>query len=166
MNITIVERPALLAVVLKIPRDGGEVRRAWQAVNAAMEGHPARANGEFGLVFIPEWQWKSEVTTLWVGVEVSSLEGLPEGFETISIPARQYAKTTVRGDRERMNETYGALFEWFAQGEYERDMAEGSLGFEENRLSPVNPFDIPADEIDEFDFDIYAPIAGRKEASA
>ncbi|MBB6671055.1 GyrI-like domain-containing protein [Cohnella nanjingensis] len=162
MEITIVERPALQAVVLKIPRDGSEVRRAWKIVHAAMADHPALANREYGLVFIPEWQWETEVTTLWVGVEVRSLEGLPGGFETISIPARKYAKVTVVGNRQRMDETYGSLFEWFDRGEYERDVSEGSLGFEENRLHPVNPFDIPADEIAFFDYDIYAPIAGRR----
>jgi hypothetical protein len=50
------------------------------------------------------------------------------------------------------------LFGWFEQGPYERDVRDGSFGYEMNRLQPVNPFEIPADDIDYFDDDIYAPI--------
>lgn len=79
-------------------------------------------------------------------------------METITIPGRKFAKITVKGNRERLDETYAFLTDWFRTEGYERDMNEGSYGYEANRLKPINPFLVPADEIDEFDFDIYAPI--------
>ncbi|MCI3921259.1 VOC family protein [Paenibacillus sp. TRM 82003] len=158
MKVDIVERPELKAAVLEIPRNGSRVREAWKEVAALLEGHPAVADREHGYVFIPEWQWATEVTTLWVGMAVHKFEGLPEGLQRVTIPAKRFAKTTVQGDRSHMTDIYGKLFEWFRDGPYERDVALGSLGYEANRLFPTNPFDIPADEIDAFDYDIYAPI--------
>jgi len=158
MNVEIVEELEKKAIVLQIPRDGSRVREAWKEVAALLDGHPAVADREHGYVFIPEWQWATEVTTLWVGMIVHHFDAIPDKLETVNIPAKRYAKLTVSGDRSRMNEAYGYLFEWFRNGPYERDISEGSLGFEMNRLHPVNPFEIPADEINEFDYDIYAPI--------
>lgn len=158
MNVEIVERPAIKAAVLRVPRDGKLVREAWAKVTAWLDGHPAVAERQHGYVFIPEWQWATEVTTLWVGMAVHHFGGLPAELEAITIPAKRFAKMTVQGDRTRMEAAYDALFRWFAEGTYARDTREGSFGFEMNRLNPMNPFDIPADEIDSFDFDIFAPI--------
>lgn len=158
MNVTIVETSEMKAAVIRIPRDGSKVREAWKEVMAKLDGHPSLADRENGLVFIPEWQWETEVIMLWVGVEVASFDSLPEGLTTITIPARKFAKVSVKGDRNRMNETYDYLSEWFRTGPYERDMSEGSLGYERNRIQPVNPFEIPADKISYFEYDIYAPI--------
>lgn len=158
MNVEIVERPELKAAVLRIPRDGSQVREAWAKVAAWLDGHPVVADKEHGFVFIPEWQWAAEVTELWVGMLVDSFDGLPEELETLTLPAKRFAKLTVRGDRKQMEETYGHLFGWFEQGPFQRDMEEGSFGYEMNRLHPINPFEIPADEIDFFDYDIFAPI--------
>ncbi|TJY42728.1 hypothetical protein E5161_07755 [Cohnella pontilimi] len=158
MQVTIVERPEMKAAVIRIPRDGHKVREAWKEVTAKMEGHPAVADRHHGLVFIPEWQWETEVIMLWVGVEVTGFDSLPPGLEQITIPPRKFAKIAVKGDRDRMWETYSFLSEWFRTGPYERDMSEGSLGYEMNPLQPVNPFEIPADKIDFFEYDIYAPI--------
>ncbi|HZG58744.1 GyrI-like domain-containing protein [Paenibacillus sp.] len=159
MKVEITARPELKAAVLEVPRDGSRVREDWKTVAALLEGHPAVADREHGYVFIPEWQWSTEVTTLWVGMAVRTFEGLPEGVQRVTIPAKRFAKTTVRGDRGQMNAAYGTLSDWFRSGPYERDVSMGSLGYEANRLAPVNPFDVPADVIDFFDYDIYAPIA-------
>lgn len=158
MNVEIVERPEMKAAVLQIPRDGKRVREAWAKITAWLDGHPAVAEREYGYVFIPEWQWATEVTTLWVGMAVHHFDGLPDELETITIPAKRFAKMTVQGDRTQMEAAYDSLSKWFADGTYARDTRKGSFGFEMNRLSPVNPFDVPADEITDFDFDIFAPI--------
>jgi predicted transcriptional regulator YdeE len=158
VNISIVETAPLHLVVIRTERSGSEVRRAWRLVQELMKGHPAVSNEEYGIVVIPEWQWPTEVTTLWTGIEVASFENLPEGLEIITIPGRRFAKTTVKGNREHMEQAYGSLNEWFKAEGYERDYHEGSYGYEANRIQPVNPFDIPADTIDVFDYDIYAPI--------
>jgi predicted transcriptional regulator YdeE len=158
MRVTIVEKPALKAVVIRTIRNGSSVRDAWQNVQQLMKDNPSVSNKEYGLVLIPEWQWPTEVTTLWTGVEVRDFDQLPIGVETITIPARRFARITVKGDRAHMDETYAYLWDWFKSEGYERDLNEGSYGYEANRLKPVNPFLVPADEIDWFDYDIYAPI--------
>ncbi|WP_435925589.1 effector binding domain-containing protein [Paenibacillus sp. DYY-L-2] len=158
MNVEIVERPEIKAAVLRIPRDGSLVREAWAKVAERLDGHPAVADKEHGYVFIPEWQWATEVTELWVGMLVEQFEGLPEELETLTIPAKKFAKLTVRGERKHMEDAYGYLFGWFEQGPFQRDVGHGSFGFEMNRLAPVNPFEIPADKIDFFDYDIFAPL--------
>jgi hypothetical protein len=89
MNVTVVERPEMKAAVIRIPRDGHKVREAWKEVMAQLDGFPALADRKNGLVFIPEWQWETEVVMLWVGVEVTSFDSLPEGLEQITIPAKE-----------------------------------------------------------------------------
>ncbi|WP_373230754.1 GyrI-like domain-containing protein [Cohnella sp.] len=158
MQVSIVEKKQLKAVVIRTIRNGSEVRNAWQRVQELMKYHPSVCNDEYGLVLIPEWQWPTEVTTLWTGIEVSDFDRIPEELEKITIPARRFARITVKGDRAHLEETYAYLWEWFKSEGYERDLNEGSYGYEANRLKPVNPFLVPADEIDWFDFDIYAPI--------
>jgi len=160
--VEIVTRPEWKAAAIRVPRDGARVREAWKELESRLGGHPAVREREFGYVFIPEWQWATEVTTLWVGVAVESFEGLPSGLETLTIPARQYAATRVLGDAAMMHEAYAGLAEWFRNGPYERDVDEGTLGYERNALTPVNPFHIPANVIDTFDYEIYAPIKGLK----
>ncbi len=162
IDVEIVSRPPLLAAAIRVPRDGARVREAWSKLESLLEDHPAVLERDFGYVFVPEWQWATEVTMLWVGVSVNGFEGLPAGLETLTIPARQFARTRVIGDAAMMRQTYDGLAEWFRSGPYERDVDEGVLGFERNALTPVNPFHIPANVIDTFDFEIYAPIKGLK----
>lgn len=158
MRVSIIEKPSLKAVVIRTIRNGSKVREAWQTIQKLMKNNPSVSNDEYGLVLIPEWQWPTEVTTLWTGIEVSDFDRIPDGLETITIPARRFACITVKGDRAHMEETYAYLWEWFKSEGYKRDLNEGSYGYEANRLKPVNPFHIPANEIDWFDYDIYAPI--------
>lgn len=165
MYVDIIEMPELKAAVLEIPRDGGEVRKAWKKVSELLGGHSAVQDPDNGYVFIPEWQWATEVTTLWVGMLVSGFEGLPDGLAQVTIPAKRFARLRVKGDRKQMEQCYGYLFEWFDKSPHRRDVREGSLGFEKNALHPVNPFDIPADEINEFDFYIHAPLIEPAESS-
>ncbi|MFD0712815.1 GyrI-like domain-containing protein [Paenibacillus sp. GCM10027626] len=157
-DITIVERPEMKAVVLRTQQSGRDVREAWKEIEHAMLQQPDRIRHDQGLVFIPEWQWQTSVETLWVGVEVRSFDQVPPGFETLTIPAKKFARATVRGDRDQMNRIYDQLWKWFEHSGYKRDINKGSYGYELNRLAPVNPFHVPADTIQYFDFDIYAPI--------
>lgn len=159
MKVAIVTKPELNALVLKSEQSGLDVRAAWKKVMQLVQERKTDWNRNLGYVFIPEWQWPTGVMELWVGVEVESF--LPENnedFELFTLPGRRYASIRVQGDREQMHKTYQYLNEWFQDSGYERDMTHGSFGFEANRLNPVNPFDIPADQIDFFDFEIYAPI--------
>ncbi|ULL18043.1 AraC family transcriptional regulator [Paenibacillus sp. H1-7] len=161
MEVSIIELPQLKAVVNKVERNGTIVREAWKRVEAFMDGHAGRANEDYGLVFIPEWQWADGVKQLWVGLQVNDFPELTSDMEELTLPARTYAKLTVCGDRGHMDAAYRYLWDWFKNEGVERDCSEGSYGFEANRLKPVNPFHIPADVIDHFEFDIYAPIKSK-----
>jgi hypothetical protein len=159
-EVQVVRRPEMKAVVMKVPCSGHEVRRAWRELQpkAAELGNISR---EQGFVFVPEWQWATGVKELWGGVETADeteRSGVPEGTELLVLPARTYAAVHVLGNRLQMNQTYEALDVWFRNSGYIRDVREGSFSIEANGLRPVNPFDIPADVIDWFDFHIYAPI--------
>ncbi|WP_274362247.1 GyrI-like domain-containing protein [Paenibacillus thermotolerans] len=164
MIVSIVTRPAVKAVVLKSAQNGRDVRTAWKEVQRIIqENSVERVNREVGIVFVPEWQWETGVKELWVGVEVASDVQVPDALELLTLPARTYATIRVYGDREQMDKTYSDLNDWFKESSYQRDYRLGSYSFEANRLNPTNPFDIPADEINHFDFEIYAPIVTIKE---
>lgn len=158
MNISLVSRPEMLIAALQADSNGHDVRRAWKEVDALLGNHPNRLNPQYGHVLIPEWQWIDGVHSLWVGVEVNGEEGLPAGLELMSIPERYYAKATVQGDRIHMERIHVALHAWLDRNGYRRDDSEGTYRFEANRLVPVNPFELDADQIKMFDFDIYTPI--------
>ncbi|QHW31042.1 hypothetical protein GZH47_09355 [Paenibacillus rhizovicinus] len=166
MRVRIVDMPEMKAAVIRSEMNGKSTRDAWHRNRELLEGHSAVKNKDYGLVFIPEWQWATGVRELWTGVEVSGFEGLPADLETITIPARTYAKLTVRGDIGGLDEAYGFLSQWFEREGIERDVSEGSFGFEANRLKPVNPFDIPRSEIKFVDYDIYAPIKSGQAVEA
>ncbi|KIL38154.1 hypothetical protein SD70_28130 [Gordoniibacillus kamchatkensis] len=148
------------AIVMKVPCSGDEVRKAWRELQPRIAGLDG-VNREQGFVFVPEWQWADGVKDLWVGVEVAPdipRQNVPAGAELLALPARTYATVRAQGNRQQMYEAYDALGAWFRDTGRVRDVSEGSFSLEANSLQPVNPFDIPADEIDEFDFHIYAPI--------
>ncbi|QHT59731.1 hypothetical protein GXP70_07045 [Paenibacillus lycopersici] len=159
MRVRIVDMPEMKAAVIRSEMGGEYTRVAWRRIRELLDGCAAVGGEDYGLVFVPEWQWATGVRELWTGVEVSGFEELPDGVETITIPARTYAKLTVRGDIGGLDEAYGHLSRWFEREGIERDVSEGSFGFEANRLKPVNPFDIPRSELSFVDYDIYAPIA-------
>ncbi|WP_156043112.1 hypothetical protein [Paenibacillus sp. UNC451MF] len=56
MKVSLVERLELKAAVLKVDRNGSQVRQAWMRVEGMMEGKTSRLSGDYGHVFIPEWQ--------------------------------------------------------------------------------------------------------------
>jgi predicted transcriptional regulator YdeE len=96
---------------------------------------------------------------LWVGVKVDLFESIPSGVEKVVIPTRKYAKTTCNcHNSEQMNQTYGYLNDWIKKEGLEPDYDKNAFSLEPNRLSLFNPFDIPADAIQDFDFDILYPI--------
>lgn len=158
MNISLVSRPEMLIAARQAVCNGHDVRRAWREVESLAGRYHSRLNPNYGYVLIPEWQWAEGVQDLWVGVEMDSQGVQPEGVELLTIPARYYAKATVRGDRIHMERVHVALHAWLERQGYERDDSEGAYRFEANRLEPINPFALDADQIKLFDYDIYTPI--------
>ncbi|MBB6732380.1 effector binding domain-containing protein [Cohnella zeiphila] len=153
-----VELPEWKAAVIRSECNGYGTREAWAKIREQLSGSPVYENAEEGFVFVPEWQWRTAVRELWTGVKVDSFDGLPDGVERWTVPGGRYARVTVRGGRDRIDAAYGILDDWFAVTGHIRNTEEGSFGFDANRLKPIHPFDVPADEIDWFDYDIYVPI--------
>ncbi|MBD0382285.1 GyrI-like domain-containing protein [Paenibacillus sedimenti] len=167
MIVIVKQLPAFKAAVLPAIAEfnvmGREVRKAWHQVDKAMPAHhPNRANAHSGIVFIPQWEARVEgKPVLYAGVEINTLEDVPNYLEVIEIPVRTYATIRVQGDREHMWSTYRQLDEWIANSaEYRLADDQGSLGFEVNDLQ-VNPFDIPWDTINEFNYEIHKAIVKK-----
>ncbi|MFD0696901.1 effector binding domain-containing protein [Paenibacillus sp. GCM10027628] len=170
MDVIVKQVPALKAAVLPAVADfssmGHEVRKAWhQVVEALPVGHPNRTNTDRGIVFIPQWEARIEgKPVLYAGVEINAKDDVPQYLEVIDIPEHTYAAIHVQGDREQMWSIYKQLDEWIANsGEYRLANEQGSFGFEVNDLQ-VNPFDIPWDIINEFNYEIYKAIVKKEEA--
>ncbi|MDQ0494567.1 MULTISPECIES: GyrI-like domain-containing protein [Paenibacillus] len=150
-------RVATLAAQAPFTELGDEVRKQWQQVQRMVpEIHPERLDADIGYVLSPQWTVAEENgnITLKVGVKVSSWHAIPGTLERIEIPEQVYAVTRFQGDRERLSTIYDDLFAWLDRNGYERNTVEGAYWMEMNRLKPVNPFDIPFEEIQRFDYDI------------
>jgi predicted transcriptional regulator YdeE len=159
MDVAVITKPAMKVIALKTLRNGRDVRSAWkEGQEIIKERNFEWINREIGYVLVPEWQWSTSVEDLWVGVEVEDFISEHEGFDQFKLPERKYAAIKVAGDRGQMEKTYRYLDKWFKENGYERDYSQGVYSIEANKLKPINPFDIPADEINYFDFEIYAPI--------
>jgi predicted transcriptional regulator YdeE len=163
MEASVVAKEKLLLAVLKTEGSvadyglGKDVRRAWKELQHKLEHSSSLlSNSSIGYVVYPQWNTGAtdETHSLWVGVQVNSFEGLPEGVEQLAIPGRRYAAAACTGDSQHMFNLYGELRDWAGSNGYVLDTDEGAWTVEANRLQPVNPFEIPADQINAFDFDI------------
>lgn len=165
MEATVVAKDQLQLAVLRAEGThadfqlGKDVRRAWQELQAALADNKSLiVNDSIGYVIYPQWgldgQGKGDNHTLWVGVQVKSFDGLPDQVEQVAIPSRRYvAAPCVDGKQERY-QMYGELREWALRQGCIIDNSEGAWTVEANRLKPANPFEIPAENIEVFDFDI------------
>ncbi|MEC0245466.1 GyrI-like domain-containing protein [Paenibacillus chitinolyticus] len=167
MEVSVRKVPAFKALVCEAEGHfeelGQKVRKAWRTVGSHLAEY-ARGEEEAGYVFIPQWEApSSSVLRLKVGVHLPENREIPDAgdLEVLSVPERTYAVVTCRGGREEMMNLYGRLEEWIGGSGYEPDNEEGVYSFEVNPLKPVNPFDIPADAIDAFHFDIYRAVRLR-----
>lgn len=154
MSIEIVEQPELLAVVIRVSRDSEQVREASAKLSELLKDHPAVSDHEHSYIFIPEWQWETEVTSLWVGRKVDRFENLPMELEMITIPTKRFARIKVHGDRAHVDAKYQELSDWFLNNVHEREVSVGSFGYEKGRL------DTKGDAL--FEFEIYAPLVPEK----
>ncbi|MGI2295989.1 effector binding domain-containing protein [Paenibacillus sp. GXUN7292] len=139
---------------------GKEVRRVWHEVIAAIEQEGLEWNEkDVGYVFIPQWVTEPiDELELLVGVKIDSTDRTPAGLQILKVPARTYVSVPARGDRDQIMRAYAFIEEWIGREGYIKVTEEGVYGMEPNRLTPENPFDIPADRINRFDFDIMIAI--------
>jgi predicted transcriptional regulator YdeE len=93
------------------------------------------------------------VYTYWVATEVSAFSAVPEGMDTMTIPAGRYALGTVEGAAQQIESAYVNLYGSIREQALPIH-AEG-YGFElydAKRQAPTPPYE-------RFDFDIYVPLA-------
>lgn len=99
-----------------------------------------------------------DLYTYLVGVEVSSTDALPRGFEVFKIPAQSYAVTKCEGPRDPSTVSYA-----YTRLREEVDLqglrrALGAYGFEVYDQTKQDV--VPTGE-KQFSYDIYEPIADR-----
>ncbi len=84
------------------------------------------------------------------GVEVGSVEDIPEGMKTIEIPKQRYIVYTHRGELDKLEATYKAIYsKWLPNTEFELSKAYDFEFYDERFTGPVE-----ADS----ELDIYIPI--------
>ncbi|WP_025025914.1 GyrI-like domain-containing protein [Caldalkalibacillus mannanilyticus] len=141
---------------------GKAVRKSWGILQEKLNSnHEWKIDQDTGFVFYnhERMQRPDGQLELRVGVKVHSYDTLPYDVEVVDIPRRKYAKISCFCDgREVMENRYQLLNQWIEKEGFEIDTELGSYTLEPNRLTQFNPFDIPADEIQTFDFDILYPI--------
>ena len=97
-----------------------------------------------------------DLFTYLVGVEVSSTENLPRGFEVVEIPAQPYAMATCSGPRDpsTVSYAYTRLREEIVKRKLRRNRS--SYGFE---LFDQSKQDVAPIGSERFEYDIYEPLA-------
>ncbi|MGD6853877.1 GyrI-like domain-containing protein [Bacillus infantis] len=145
---------------------GKEVRKAWKKLNHMISSNDSMiVEKNAGIVFYDQGNMvKSDGTIdLWVGVKVRNITHIPQDFRCFTIPKRKYAKIDCCCfSRAEMDRRYHYLSGWIKEEGYQIDHDTDAFSLEPNRLDAFNPFDVPAHEIQAFDFDILYPIKKRR----
>ncbi|MFS0673719.1 GyrI-like domain-containing protein [Ornithinibacillus sp. 179-J 7C1 HS] len=143
---------------------GQEVRKGWNRLQDVLSSEKELSMEENkGIVFYNQGimvQPDGRIE-LWVGIKVKDNTPIPGEYKclTMTIPKRKYAKIDCRCfSRTEMDRRYRYLKEWIIQEGYQIDNGTNAFSLEPNRLDTFNPFSVPANEIQAFDFDILYPI--------
>ncbi|MFE7064255.1 GyrI-like domain-containing protein [Sutcliffiella sp. NPDC057660] len=141
---------------------GQEIRKGWKKLkNIISSDRSITMEENEGIVFYNQGNMvQSDGTVeLWIGVRVSEIAHTPEGCKCFTIPKRKYAKIDCCCfSRAEMDRRYNYLSEWIKEEGYHIDNGTDAFSLEPNRLDSFNPFEVPAHEIQAFDFDILYPI--------
>lgn len=141
---------------------GQEVREGWKKLkNIISSNSSITMEGNEGIVFYNQGNMvQSDGTVeLWIGVKVSDIAHTPKECKCLTIPKRKYAKIDCCCfGRTEMDRRYNYLSEWIKEKGYQIDNGTDAFSLETNRLDSFNPFEVPAHEIQAFDFDILYPI--------
>lgn len=85
--------------------------------------------------FTPQTQFQK-----WACVEVKSIDTIPDGMATISIPEGLYAVFTHLGPTTEFYKTHNFIFqEWLPKSEYELDNRPHFEVMDEQYLGPMHP---------------------------
>lgn len=140
---------------------GQEIRKGWKRLQKIITDNLISVEENEGIVFYDQVNMLQPDGTieLWIGVNVSEIVQISDDCKCFIIPKRKYAKIDCRCfSRAEMESRYNCLAEWIKEKGYEIDNATNAFSLEPNRLETYNPFEVPAHEIQAFDFDILYPI--------
>lgn len=141
---------------------GQEVRKGWKKLKNIISSYSSiTMEGNEVIVFYNQGNMMESDGTieLWIGVKVIDIAHTPLDCTSLTIPKRKYAKIDCCCfSRAEMDRRYAYLSEWIKENGYQIDNGTEAFSLEPNRLDSFNPFEVPAHEIQAFDFDILYPI--------
>lgn len=160
MTVDVVDLEELKLVAIKVVGRRSELSHriplAWLELTRQLDDIPHRTDPHVFYGAFQEIGHQSDaadaVHAYWVGAPVSAFGALPPGLSALSIPARRYATTTVRGSAEQIDSSYRALAGWLQEQDRLADPA--AFGFERydrNRQEVTPPYE-------RFDYDVYRPL--------
>ncbi|MFP2934156.1 GyrI-like domain-containing protein [Pyxidicoccus sp. 3LG] len=160
MNVSIVSRGEIKLVGIKVVGRRSElshrVPMAWSELLARVGSVSHVVDRDVFYGSFPESDHlrasADGVYTYHVCTEVSALGPLPEGLQSLVLPARTYATARVRGTAEAIDATYLGLARWLQ--EQGRRTHEQAHGFEryDHRVQKVTP------PYEHFDYEIFKPL--------
>jgi len=156
MPIDIEALPALTLAGVEVTGRRSELAHrvplAWKRLAALAAQHAARPGVFFGATPASDHGDAPDATyTYWCAFEIAG--PVPADLAPLTLPARRYARATVRGDASAIDATYLALAEPFLAGELVADREGWFLErYEMERQSPVPPYE-------GFDYDVLRPLA-------
>lgn len=110
-----------LETLLKDEREQRNIPKLHQEFQKRITEINHRTNADHMGIFVdpPNYDYRTDKFKWIAGVEVSSFSEIPEGMESITIPANTYACTTYRGTMDQAYLTYDFLYKWVEESEYE-----------------------------------------------
>ncbi|WP_410770281.1 MerR family transcriptional regulator [Fontibacillus sp. BL9] len=114
--------------------------------NDEPESIPKRAMPAAGFGLVCECEKDMSMGTYMMGVQVTALDGVPEGMRSFTLPAGLYARVTFQAqDREALTDialegAYDHLYKWMTESGYTMaDMLAAEVYIEDRMEVPVNP---------------------------
>ncbi|MFC7319894.1 GyrI-like domain-containing protein [Halobacillus campisalis] len=97
----------------EIPKASAELDRRKNEI-----GHLVSPLEQFGAFVVDEETAEEE--GYWVGFPVHTLEKIPEGMVSLTIPAQTYASLPIAGNNEQIVPAYEFLQQWMEKHDYPR----------------------------------------------
>ncbi|OBY80989.1 hypothetical protein BBG47_03945 [Paenibacillus sp. KS1] len=140
MEAILVDKGSMMAVgvslqaILPIEREERNIPKLHDAFESRISEIEHRMNNDSIGIFIdpPNYDYRTDPFTWMAAVEVSSLENIPEGMSSITLPASTYVRAAYQGQPHEAYQVYDFLYNWIEQSTYE--LAD-SYGIEIRRVS-------------------------------
>lgn len=164
MNHRIVERKKTILIGMECTTTLNENRientlpKLWNIFSEKIDEIKNRVNDKeyFGLCgeiksFDPNIKMNDDMKFNYLaGVEVTSIEDIPEGMKVVEIPEQKYIVFTHKGELDKLQATYKAIYsKWFPNTNFELSKAYDFEFYNERFISPTNS---------DSELDIYIPI--------